>query len=329
MQIDLGGGAAGSSVGVHNGKLVESHASAAATLALKTLGGNDPSASDPVVINFPDGSQIVQTAALSLTVSSGSTLGATSGVAFRVWAALFNDGGTAYIGIRNCRGSDGAIRGFAPGLDSTTAEGGAGAADSGATTYSASALTSKPYVLLGYADYDSGLTTAGTWDAAPTRLVLFGSGVPKPGDIINEALSQTGAVATGSTTIPVDDTVPQNTEGTQFMSLSIIARGAANVLRVSHLGRYAISAINNLSVALFRDSGANAVAAGYIVIRTANDSAFHDMDYQALAGAVGSTIFAVRAGGSSGSTVTFNGTSGGRIFGGVSNSVLRIQEIMG
>ena len=31
--------------------------------------------------------------------------------------------------------------------------------------------------------------------------------------------SQTGAVATGTTTIPFDDTIPQNTEGTEFLSV--------------------------------------------------------------------------------------------------------------
>jgi hypothetical protein len=51
-------------------------------------------------------------------------------------------------------------------LITTVAEGGAGAADSISTVYSTSALTSRPFQIIGY--FKSTQTTAGTWASALT-----------------------------------------------------------------------------------------------------------------------------------------------------------------
>ncbi len=45
------------------------------------------------------------------------------------------------------------------------------------TFYTGTAVASKPYIILGTANYASGLSVAGTWDAAPTVLQLYGLGV--------------------------------------------------------------------------------------------------------------------------------------------------------
>ena len=42
-----------------------------------------------------------------------------------------------------------------------------------------------------------------------------------PGDMVQRVNTQTGAVATGTTLLPNDDTIPQNTEGTEFMTLAV------------------------------------------------------------------------------------------------------------
>jgi hypothetical protein len=41
------------------------------------------------------------------------------------------------------------------------------------------------------------------------------------GKVIQVVHVQDGAYASGTTTIPLDNTIPQNTEGTEFMSLAI------------------------------------------------------------------------------------------------------------
>jgi hypothetical protein len=90
-------------VGMLNGTLVASVAGNALTIAVKTLAGNNPSSSDPVFLLFRDASAgyavIEQTAALSITVPSGATLGTVNGQANRIWVGVFNNGGTAVWGF--------------------------------------------------------------------------------------------------------------------------------------------------------------------------------------------------------------------------------------
>ena len=128
-------------------------------------------------------------------------MGFANGAAGRIWVALANDGGTPRLVVRNCRsGSD--IAGFPSSghLSSTTIGTGA---DNAHVSYSGTGVTDKPYLLAGYADYDSGLATAGTWDASPTRLVQFGPGAHKPGDVVQKLSATQGAATSVSNTTPV------------------------------------------------------------------------------------------------------------------------------
>ena len=50
--------------------------------------------------------------------------------------------------------------------------------------------------------------------------------------------TQTGAVATGTTVMPIDDTIPQNTEGDQYMTLAITPTHASNKLLIEVSGHY-------------------------------------------------------------------------------------------
>src|SRR5262249_27038590 len=82
-----------------NGKLVPSVASNALTVAIKTLADEDPSDDDPVRIVFRsptadsgDYEVVTLTAATSFVVSSGSTLGTSNNIAFRLWFVAFKDG---------------------------------------------------------------------------------------------------------------------------------------------------------------------------------------------------------------------------------------------
>ena len=149
------------------------------------------------------------------------------------------------------------------------------------------------------------------------------------GKIVQIVNSQTGALATGTTAIPFDDTIPQNTEGDQYLSLAITPTNTNNILEVDwHMnGSYANATAVVIS-ALFQDSTANALASAFQVSAFANSPASHSGLYRMTAGTTSSTTFKIRAGGNSGSvTWTFNGQSGGRINGGVLTSSITITEI--
>ncbi|MBK8132473.1 MAG: hypothetical protein IPK48_06985 [Gammaproteobacteria bacterium] len=303
----------------------------AETISLKTAAGNDPSAADPVRLSFQDGAggfaAIDVTAAASIVVSSGSTLGATSATIFRLWLVGFNDAGTFRLGVIKCALTDGVYGLQDNVLESSTAEGGAGAADSSGVIYTGTAVTSKAMRVLGYLEYT--LTTAGTWDAAPSLINIYSQGDRLPGERIQVRRNSTGAVATGTTMIPVDDTIPQNTEGTQFMTQDIIPKSAANYLVIQHTGEYANSTAGATTVvAIFQDSSANALAAHMVTEPAASYSIILAVKHAMVSGTASSTTFKIRVGAGSAGTITFNGAVGARYLGGVFASHLEITEIM-
>jgi hypothetical protein len=336
---------------VQNLSLALTVAGNALTIAVKDRAGADPVATSGkssealvpfrnVTVATGDFNVRSISAAHSLVVSSGSTLGTIANQAFRLWIVEFDNAGTPVLGVINCLthvaggGAGRDVQSIYPlrafGIASTTAEGGAGAADSAQTFYTASALTSKPFKVLGYATWETGLATPGTWSAGPTRIQLFGPGEPLPGDILQVQRTDTGAVATGTTTIPHDDTPPQNTEGDQYMSQAITPSSAANVLAVKSRGTFTNSGTGpfNVSAALFQDSTANALAAETIVVGTAGYEVQLDLDKKVLAATTSATTFKTRAGANVAGTTTFNGSASARIFGGTMNSYLEAAEVM-
>jgi hypothetical protein len=316
-----------------NGILEASVAGNALTIAIKTLAGTDPQASDPVYGIFRNataatGNFVVRTltAALSVTISSGSTAGFSSATAGRLWVVLFDDGGTLRLGAINARSGTNIYPLSAWGIASSTAEGGAGGADSAHTFYTTAGVTSKAYVVVGYMTWETGLTTAGTWDAGPTRIHLFDVTTPLPGAEIQSQYNFTGAMSTGATALTKNDNIPQNTAGNEFITHSITPTSAANVLRVDGLVEVTNGSNSDLGAALFQDSTAAALTAMFHIINTDTGGPI-PLKHHKVAGTTSSTTFKIRAG-AGGGTTTFNGSNGVRVYGGVMNSYLGIQEVM-
>jgi hypothetical protein len=137
----------------------------------------------------------------------------------------------------------------------------------------------------------------------------------------------TTAVATGTTVIPNDDTIPQITEGDQYMTLAITPKSATNTLVIQATANFSSSVINNLTTALFQDATASALAATLTRADTATASYGTTLVHTMTAGTTSSTTFRVRIGGSAAGTTTFNGTSGVRIFGAITKSSMVITEV--
>ncbi|WP_445486914.1 hypothetical protein [Rhodopseudomonas sp. RCAM05734] len=221
----VGGSALGARTGLINGTLVESRSAGAATFAVKTLAGADPSSADPVlaVFNTGAGAYAVRTisAALSLTISSGSSMGVVANsTAFRLWLLLIDNAGTAELAAVNCTDASGTMALHDGMTVSTTAEGGAGGADSIKTIYSAAARASKYPCLVGHADYDGGLASVGAWSVAPSRIILYGPGGKKPGEVVQ---SVTATFASSTSTV-------SSSYVTTGLSASITPTAAPNVI---------------------------------------------------------------------------------------------------
>lgn len=144
--------------------------------------------------------------------------------------------------------------------------------------------------------------------------------------------TETGAVATGTTTIPIDDTIPQNNEGDEYMTLSITPTNSSNKLKIEVVAVCNTSSITTgitMIGALFQDSTANSLAAvwtsavpvgGGVVVSPIVFT--HTM----TAGTTSATTFKFRCGASGAGTTTFNGFGAARFFGGVMASSITITE---
>jgi hypothetical protein len=147
------------------------------------------------------------------------------------------------------------------------------------------------------------------------------------GRLVQVVSTQTGAVATGTTVIPGDDTIPQNTEGTEFMTLSITPKSSTNKLRIDVTALLSHStATGFLAAAIFQDSTANALAAMAQTQTSAASATMFTFSHVMDAGTTSATTFKVRGGCAAVGTTTFNGQSSGRLFGGVFASSIRITE---
>lgn len=104
--------------------------------------------------------------AISTVISSGSTGGTVNGVQSRIAVLAIDNAGTVVLGWTNLAGG---LQLDETNLITTTAEGGAGAADSANVIYTTVAVTTpSPYRVVGYVE--STQATAGTWATAPSKI---------------------------------------------------------------------------------------------------------------------------------------------------------------
>lgn len=319
-----------------NGYITVTAAANVLTVAIKTRAGADPSSTDPVYVDFRNATEssgadavLSITSAVSMTVAATATLGLTSNEEGRVWVVLFNDGGTPRLGVFNAFGSTpGTVHGLLPGiLTSTTAEGGDGSADSAGVIYTGTAVTSKPFVVLGHATWETPMATAGNW-ATPDVVYQQRWGDPMPGDVVQKIVDRDSGVTTVTDTIPLDDTIPQqSSEGDQLMSAAIVPKSGANLLEVRAEAAVGGSADSALIIALFQDATANALCARSSDVGAAAETYVIPLEFYVKAGQQTSTTFKLFGGPTTG-TMTFNGSGGSRTFGGVNWSHLSVSEIM-
>jgi hypothetical protein len=163
----------------------------------------------------------------------------------------------------------------------------------------------------------------------PTMLRYDGTNW-RPIAVQNIVRTTVSSVSTVTTQIPFDDTIPQNTEGTEVMSLAITPTSQARVLKVDVVCNLANSSgAAACTAALFQDSTADALAAA------AGEGSASGQPFQIIftayvtAGSTSPTTFKVRVGPGTATTLTFNGSGGARRYGGVMASSITITELLG
>lgn len=234
-----------------NFTLVSSVAANALTIAVKGLDGNDPSATNPVRIPFPNqtgGFDVLTiTTATSLVVPDTATLGTANAVLAKLWIVGFNDASTFRLGIVNTQVAAG-IFAFTSGntYSSTTISTGA---DSAGVFYSGTGVTTKAMVPLGLLEVTE--ATAGTWATAPSKTVLYKAGMPLPGTMLSpKSVQKTDQFTTTSTSF-ADIT---------GATITVTLQSAANRVIVNTFGTYGQqSQTESVFVRIMRDATAIAI----------------------------------------------------------------------
>ena len=146
------------------------------------------------------------------------------------------------------------------------------------------------------------------------------------GSVLQVVNSQSGIKSSGTGTIPFDNTIPQQTEGNEFFTLSITPISASSKLRIEVLLNLDMGATRYI-VALFLNSGADAIAVGGGMYLTANWGRQISLSHYMTAGTTSAMTFKVRAGGNDAGTTWLNSTANSDFFGGTYNSGITITEI--
>lgn len=146
------------------------------------------------------------------------------------------------------------------------------------------------------------------------------------GMLVQQVITTYSAVATGTTQIPIDDTIPQITEGTEFMTQAITPKSTTNRLEIEAVFFGSNSSANWTTLALFQDATANALAATSEYQGTGTGGVCVKLVHSMTAGTTSSTTFRIRAGAGAAGTETFNGQSGLRLFGAIPKSAIVVRE---
>jgi hypothetical protein len=164
---------------------------------------------------------------------------------------------------------------------------------------------------------DSAESTGMKWAAAS------GSGSGKLAQVVHAELT---TVDTTTTTIPIDDTIPQNTEGKEFFTATITPTASDSTLIIEVVTYVTTSSGLNVVTALFQDSTASALAA---VLAPGSNGIIqnHKLIHKMTAGTTSATTFKVRCGPGAG-TLTINGSAGVRYMGGAMKSTITIWEVL-
>ena len=315
------------------GKFTVAMAASACTIAIKTDAGNDPSAGEPVKLyvrsaTATDGaiSLISITAATSVVIPSTALMGTTSAVASRIYVGALNNAGTIELyAIMTLSGTSLYLPPEQALLTTTIMN---TASDSAQIPYSTTARSAVGHRVIGY--FESTQATAGTWATSATVVQQMGDGVKRTGDTAQVIYSSTSAYASAATTTPYDNTIPQNTEGNQVMTISITPTSALNLLNIISLDNTSGDTTNSTRVhALFQDSTADALAATNQFPGASNYYMVPTYLYFSMAsGTVSLTTFKLRIGGATG-TIGFNGSAnlGTGLFNGTVNSFMQITEV--
>lgn len=147
------------------------------------------------------------------------------------------------------------------------------------------------------------------------------------GTIIDRGFASYAANVALTVAMPTDDTMPQITEGTEILKVTITPKKTTSRLRARALVIGSVNAADNWAAALFSAGAANALHAKYAPPLSANYVTTIPLEWEWVPGVTTAIDVTVRAGSNPSRSLYLNGSSTGRIFGGAAHCTLVVEEI--
>jgi hypothetical protein len=154
---------------------------------------------------------------------------------------------------------------------------------------------------------------------------LFGAG-----RVLQLVKTESIVAANTATIIPVDNTIPQNTEGVAYANLDTTItplRATSSLLVTCFFPIVSNNGIGQTSIAIFRDAAADAIAANTATMEAANRFRPIEAIVSVAAAAAVATTFKVRFGPGAGTGYVLSSGTSAAIFGGVLKAYMIVQEI--
>lgn len=142
--------------------------------------------------------------------------------------------------------------------------------------------------------------------------------------------AETATYSTAGTAMPVDNSIPQNTEGDEILTVTITPKSSTSTLIINADVMVSETGVASylFACAFFVDSTANAIAATAGTVATTDRVERLNFQHTLTAGSTSSRTYKLRCGGSSTTDIFINGDSSSRLFGGVAVSSLTVTEIL-
>lgn len=152
------------------------------------------------------------------------------------------------------------------------------------------------------------------------------TGLPA-GAAVQFVSNATSARSSGTTLIPNDDTIPQNTEGDEYITQAITPKATTNKLVIEAIMWVSHSVTNaQVFAALFQDTTASALSSSNWTEPVATGPGMTIVKHIMDAGTTSSTTFKVRIGGNVAGTTVLNGQGANRQHGAIPKSSITITE---
>lgn len=183
-----------------------------------------------------------------------------------------------------------------------------------------------------------GSDTPSSYSGQGSKLVAVNSGATalefvavsslSVGKVLQVSEVNSGTHASGTTTIPFDDTSPQNTEGTELFTLSFTPVSSTSTLYFEFSCPYCFNsaAANIMLFALFVDSTADALAVGGSQDQSASNGQNVHFMHKVASASTSARTYKIRFGPHSSGTMYVNGNSTAKM-NGLFKTTLRITEV--